>query len=102
LAGFSDQVEADAEQSARVVMAGGSVHPPPRLGPPTSAVQGFDPEYHEQATVGGLTGIFTPAEIGKIYEANWARDFSQGSALIGEIVLVWKELRDEAGGDRSA
>jgi len=94
--GTRAELEADAEQSVRIVTAGGRVHLPSRVGPPTTAVQGFDPEYHEKATIGGLTGIFTPSEIGKIYEANWRRDFSQGSPLIAQIVLVWKELRDKA------
>jgi hypothetical protein len=89
-------LEADAQQSAEIVAAGGKVQPPPRLGPSRTAVQAFDPEYHEQATIGGLTGIFTPREIGKVYEGNWKRDFSQGSTLIGQLVLVWKELRDRA------
>lgn len=89
-------LEAAAERSARVVTAGGFAPAPARVGPAAPAVQAFDPEYHEQATVAGLTGIFTPAEIGKIYEGNWRRDFSQGSPLIADLVLTWKTLRDSA------
>lgn len=95
-AGSRGMLEAAAERSARVVTAGGTVAVPPRLGPAASAVQTFDPEYHDEATTEGLTGIFTPAEIGKIYEGNWRRDFSQSAPLIGELVLTWKQLRDGA------
>ncbi len=89
-------LEAAAERDAHVATAGGRVQLPARAGPATPAVQKFDPAYHEEAVIGGLTGIFTPAEIGKIYEANWRRDFSQGPPIIGDIVLTWKELRDKA------
>jgi len=86
-------LENDAEQNARLAVSGEAVLLPPRLGSPAQATQTFDPEYHEQATIGGLTGIFASDEIGKVYEANWRRDFSQGPAVIAELVLTWKELK---------
>lgn len=92
------RLEADAETSARAALGDSDVARPhsASMSAPSPLLQGFDPEYHEQATIGGLTGTFTPAEIGKIYEANWRRDFSQSAPLIADIVLAWKELRDKA------
>jgi hypothetical protein len=99
--GSRASLEADAEQNAQLALAGKTVQLPPRVGPAAEATQGFDPEYHEKAITGGLTGIFNPDEIGKMYEANWKRDFSQGPAIIADIVLTWKELKryaDQHGG----
>jgi hypothetical protein len=95
-AGNRAALEADAEQNAHLAASGETVGLPPRIGSPARATQAFDPEYHEQATIGGLTGIFNAGEIGQIYEANWKRDFSQGPAIIADIVLTWRELRHYA------
>jgi hypothetical protein len=95
-AGNRAALEVDAEQNAHLATSGETVCLPPRIGSPAHATQGFDPEYHEQATIGGLTGIFNASEIGQIYEANWKRDFSQGPAIIADIVLTWRELRHYA------
>lgn len=89
-------LEAEAEQSARSATLGERLPLPARIGRPMQTVQGFDPAYHEQATIGGATGIFTPEETGKIYEANWRRDFSQGWPEIADIVLAWREVREYA------
>lgn len=90
------ELEAAAQKSAQLVEAGVKVPAPVTFGAPAPVLQTFDPEYHEQATMTGLTGIFTPQEIGKIYEGNWRRDFSQSSPLVGDLVLTWKQLRDGA------
>jgi hypothetical protein len=61
-----------------------------------STVQRFAPEYHETATTQGLKGTFTAEEIGLIYQANWERDFSQGSPKIANAVLAWKAVKRSA------
>lgn len=86
-------LEADAEQSAHLAASGEVAGLPPRIRAAAAATQCFDPAYHEEAVIGGLTGIFNAGEIGQIYEANWKRDFSQGPAIVADIVLTWKELR---------
>jgi hypothetical protein len=87
------RLERQAESSAQTVAIGDRL--PQRLtaGPPAPILQGFDPEYHEEAVIQGLSGAFTPEEIGKIYEANWRRDYSQASPALADIALVWKQLK---------
>ena len=67
---------------------------PPSVTSSAPALQAFDPDYHETATMDGLAGTFTPQEIGKIYEANWRRDYSQASPAFADIALTWKRLKD--------
>jgi hypothetical protein len=86
-------LERDAERDARAAASGRHLSIPTRAGSAVAVAQGFDPTYHEEATIGGLTGIFTPGEIGRVYEGNWKRDFSQGWPEIADIVIAWKELK---------
>jgi hypothetical protein len=58
-----------------------------------AVVQRFDPAGHEQATVGGLRGDYSAAEIGAIYTANWERDFSQGPVPIANAAIAWKAVK---------
>jgi hypothetical protein len=86
-------LEADAEHGARLVLAGRRLPAADRIGPAASMVQRFDPPYHEEALTSGLSGIFAPAEIGQIEEANWRRDFSQAPVEVVDMVLTWKQLK---------
>jgi hypothetical protein len=70
-------LERDAERDASAATTGRTLRVPRRAGPALAVQQRFDPGYHEEATIGGLSGIFASEEIGKVYEGNWKRDFSQ-------------------------
>jgi len=87
------RLEQQAEAAARDVLAGASLPASTRTGQ-SAVLQGFDPPYHEQSIIGGAAGSFTPEETGKIYEANWRRDFSQASPALADIALIWKQLKD--------
>jgi hypothetical protein len=90
------RLERQAETNLSAVAAGGRLPRRHPVGPPAPVLQRFDPEYHEDSLTKGLAGTFTPAEIGKIYEANWKRDFSQASPAFADIALVWKQLKAAA------
>jgi len=92
--GERTRLEQQAETSARDVVGGNKLSQRSTVGLPAPVLQGFDPQYHEEAVVEGLSGTFTPEEIGKIYEGNWRRDYSQASPELADIALTWKELKD--------
>lgn len=88
------RLEQQAEVFSRRVLAGSQLPSMARPTQPTPVLQGFDPNYHEESVIAGAAGSFTPEEIGKIYEANWRRDFSQASPALADIALIWKQLND--------
>jgi len=94
------RLEHEAETSAKAILAGAHLPRREAAGPPAPVMQGFDPDYHETAVIGGAAGVFTPEETGKIYEANWRRDFSQAAPGFADIVIAWKQLKDAAPADR--
>lgn len=59
----------------------------------TPTLQRFAPEGHREATIESLRGSYSAEEIGRIYEANWERDFSQGPIQIADMVAAWKALK---------
>jgi hypothetical protein len=88
------RLERQAETTAHSVVAANRLPQKSAMGAPVAVLQGFDPQYHEAAVIEGLSGTFTPEETGKIYEANWRRDYSQASPALADIAMVWKQLKD--------
>ncbi|MSP60669.1 MAG: DUF4157 domain-containing protein [Myxococcales bacterium] len=85
--------ERAADDAAERVVAGERATVEPSPAPP---LQRFAPVGHEEATAEGLKGSFSAAEIGLIYQSNWERDFSQGSAKIADAVIAWKAVKQSA------
>jgi hypothetical protein len=80
------------------------------------APQAFDPRFHRESVVEGLStsgvvgdGVggtreygasgFSPEEIGMIYQANWERDLSQLHPSVAEAMLAWKDVKIAAVSD---
>jgi hypothetical protein len=67
-----------------------------------TAVQCLAPAGHRKALIEALRTTvnyqsgFTANEIGLIYQANWERDFSQGSPRVADLVLAWNEIKRAA------
>jgi len=83
--------EKEAESVADRVAGGEAAGP--ITASPGGTVQRFAPGHHEEATIRGLSGAFSPEEIGATYAANWERDFSQGPAKIANAAIAWRALK---------
>jgi hypothetical protein len=92
-------LESDAERiaglAASAVPSRSSLRPLPSIARPS--VHAFDPEYHRKSVVEGLKGTpFSAEEVGRIYQANWERDYSQAHPAIGRVVQAWKAVKISA------
>ncbi len=109
-------LERDADTGARAALQSGpadtaqSAPLTPLPLAPQPAPQAFDPRFHRESVVEGLTtgGVvgdgsggtrefapsgFTDEEIGMVYQANWERDLSQLHPSVAEVMLAWKDVK---------